>query len=73
MFVKHGLRFTEARSDTRCCPARASYLTGLWITHHHVYENNAAQFRPEESLATALNRAGYHTMLAGKYLNGYGY
>src|SRR6185295_16069695 len=63
-----------------CCPSRASILTGLYPHNHKVYTN----FPPdggyerfdelgheEKTLATALQAAGYHTALIGKYLNGY--
>jgi arylsulfatase A-like enzyme len=73
LFETQGIAFTEFRSQTpRCCPARATLLTGLRSSHHRVVDNDAALFDPSESLALALDRIGYHTMLVGKYMNGYG-
>jgi arylsulfatase A-like enzyme len=71
-FVKHGINFTDFHSETPlCCPARVGFLTGQNTFHHGVDRNNASLFRPAMSLATQLKAAGYQTMLAGKYLNGY--
>lgn len=71
-FLRHGLEFTDFHSETPlCCPARVGFLTGQHTFHHGVDRNSATLFRPEMTLATQLRRAGYQTMLAGKYLNGY--
>lgn len=59
-----------------CCPARASFLTGQYAHNHEVYSHNRPYgfraFRDRRTLATALQKAGYHTSIVGKYLNGYG-
>ena len=54
-----------------CCPARATFLTGLYSHHTGVEGNNGAKFDPSDTLATWLNHGGYETGLFGKYLNGY--
>ena len=61
----------------RCCPARATILTGLY-THNHgvkVNEKGWQTFRQkgheERTIAKALDDAGYRTALFGKYLNDY--
>ena len=63
-----------------CCPARASILLGQY-PHNTKVESNAPpsggylQFRnlgrEQTTVATWLQKAGYRTILIGKYLNGY--
>lgn len=59
-----------------CCPSRASFLTGRYAHNHgvlsHLDPYGFGSFRDDRTLATRLQRAGYHTALVGKYLNGYG-
>lgn len=70
LFLEHGLRFTSYYGDTPlCCPGRANFLTGLETIHHGVDTNSAPLFRPTMTVATQLQRAGYYTFIAGKYLN----
>lgn len=62
-----------------CCPSRASILRGQYTHNHNVWNNLAPsggfeKFHSEgleaSTLATWLRgRAGYHTVLMGKYLN----
>ncbi len=67
-----GATFTDFHSESPlCCPARAGYLTGQHTHNHGVYDNDAALFDPTMTIATQLQRAGYWTMLTGKYFNGY--
>lgn len=54
-----------------CCPARATFLTGLYSHHTGVENNNGAAFDPSDTLATWLDEGGYTTGLFGKYLNLY--
>lgn len=55
-----------------CCPARATFLTGLYSQHTGVELNrDAVSFDPRETLATWLDERGYETALFGKYLNQY--
>ena len=63
-----------------CCPSRATFLTGLYAHNHHVTTNEFPEggfykFDPDygdRNLATALEGAGYHTALVGKFMNQYG-
>jgi N-acetylglucosamine-6-sulfatase len=70
--VEQGVTFSDFHTETpQCCPGRAGFLTGLHTPNHGVIENDARLFRPRMTLATQLRAAGYHTFLAGKYLNEY--
>ena len=63
-----------------CCPSRSTMLTGQYTHNHTVYTNSAPDggYRKffelgleATTVATALQGAGYQTVLLGKYLNGY--
>lgn len=72
IFSQHGTTFTDFHSESPlCCPARAGFLTGQHTHNHGVTENDAHLFNPSMSVATQLHAAGYHTLLAGKYMNGF--
>ena len=45
------------------------FLTGLHTHHHGAYKTDGSLFQPGETIATALQRAGYHTIQVGKYMN----
>jgi len=70
-FVTQGLQFSDAHSETpSCTPGRASLLTGLHAHHHRAVSTDGTNtFRPEMTVATALQDEGYHTVMVGKYLN----
>jgi arylsulfatase A-like enzyme len=71
LFLKNGLGFANAYSETPlCCPGRASFLTGQHTRHHGVVQNDARLLDPNHTIATTLDDAGYFTMMVGKYLNG---
>ncbi|MDQ7850125.1 MAG: sulfatase [Armatimonadota bacterium] len=64
-----------------CCPSRASILRGQYPHNTRIEANEPplggfAKFvalgQEHFTLATWLHDAGYHTVFAGKYLNGYG-
>ena len=59
-----------------CCPARASFFSGLFTHRHEVYWHTApygfGSFDDSRTLATAMHDAGYATGFVGKYLNLYG-
>ncbi len=78
----HGIRFTQAYSAARCCPARASLLTGLYphqtgIGHMtneatRKFDYGFPGYRGElnrdcVTIAEVLGTAGYHTYMAGKW------
>ncbi|WP_148574317.1 sulfatase [Nocardioides caldifontis] len=72
-----GVTFENAFSPfPLCCPARASFLTGVYAHNHGVYWHGApygyGSFDDSRTIATSLSEAGYRTGFIGKYLNGYG-
>ena len=77
LLQRRGLTFENSFAPyPLCCPSRASFLTGKYTHNHHVYSHvdpfGFAAFRDRRTIATVLQKAGYHTALVGKYLNGYG-
>jgi arylsulfatase A-like enzyme len=71
-----GLRFTQFYNATRCCPTRASLLTGLYPhqagmgfmvrkVDHPGYAGDLS--RNAVTLAEVLRAAGYRTAMAGKW------
>jgi N-acetylglucosamine-6-sulfatase len=60
-----------------CCPSRSTFLTGQYA-HNHTVMGNALptggyeKLDHSNTLPVWLQRAGYHTVHIGKYLNGYG-
>jgi arylsulfatase len=71
-----GLRFTQFTNAARCCPTRASLLTGLY-SHQagigHMVENRGVPSYQGYlndrcvTIAEALKPAGYATLMAGKW------
>ena len=60
-----------------CCPSRATLLTGRYAHNHGVLDivpphGGYERLDHSETLAVWLQRAGYATVLLGKYLNHYG-
>ena len=72
--VKQGTTFRKSFvNDSLCCPSRATYMTGEYAHNDGVTSGfGYFQFNPGNALPVWLERAGYRTALAGKYLNGYG-
>jgi N-acetylglucosamine-6-sulfatase len=75
----HGVQFDNAFVPTSlCCPSRASLLSGLYSHTTGVYYtfgdhggwSNFQQWE-DQTIAVALNDAGYRTALIGKYINGW--
>ncbi|MEM9721868.1 MAG: arylsulfatase, partial [Bacteroidota bacterium] len=72
----NGLRFTQFYNTARCCPTRASLLTGLYPQQagigHMVSDRGTPAFRGDLSdqavtIAEVLKGAGYATYMAGKW------
>jgi arylsulfatase A-like enzyme len=73
-FGAQGTAFAQAFAATpRCCPARVSFLTGLYAHNHHIYGEGVtpsalAAVEPL-MIQQRLHEAGYRTALFGKFLN----
>ncbi len=71
-----GVKFTQFYNTSRCCPTRASLLTGL-SSHEAgvggmVYRNDGEGYlgylnRECVTLAEVLGKAGYQTLMSGKW------
>jgi len=71
-----GLRFSNFYNTGRCCPTRASLLTGLYPHQagvgRMVYRNHGGAYqgflnKQAVTLAEVLQPAGYKTLMAGKW------
>ncbi|MEO1525954.1 MAG: arylsulfatase [Planctomycetota bacterium] len=71
-----GVRFTQFYNTSRCCPSRASLLTGLYQHQagigHMVYRDYGPNYRKSLSqqcvtFGEVLSKAGYKTMMSGKW------
>ena len=72
-----GIRFSHFRNTARCCPSRASLLTGLYA--HQAGVGHMVNPRPSlpayqgdlnrncVTVAQVLKESGYQTMMAGKW------
>ncbi len=74
--AEHGLRYTQFYNTARCCPTRASLLTGLYPHQagigHMMNDRGYDGYRGDlnrncVTLAEALKPAGYRTYLSGKW------
>jgi arylsulfatase A-like enzyme len=74
--ARDGLRFTQFYNCTRCCPSRASLLTGLYPHQAGVGSMNTDDGPPGYrgslqpncvTIAQVLKSAGYRTAMAGKW------
>ncbi len=74
--AKRGLRFTQFYNCARCCPTRASLLTGLYPHQSGVGNMTVDQKQPGYrgqlqpncvTLAQVLKTVGYRTYLVGKW------
>jgi arylsulfatase A-like enzyme len=82
MLANNGVRFTQFYNTSRCCPSRASLLTGLY--HHQAGIGLMIEDRTElpgykghlvrercTSIAEVLQNNGYGTYMTGKWHVGY--
>jgi arylsulfatase A-like enzyme len=74
--ARQGIRFTQFYNNARCCPSRASLLTGLYPHQTGIGLMEQDQHRPGYegelnsqcvTLAEALRPAGYRTLMCGKW------
>ena len=74
--AKNGLRFTQFYNTARCCPTRASLLTGLYSHQagvgHMMEDKDMDGYRGDlnrrcVTIAEALRPAGYRTYAVGKW------
>ncbi len=74
--ASNGVRLRQFYNTARCCPTRASLLTGLYAHQagvgHMVYDGGSSGYRGELSPTTAtiaehLTAAGYRTYMSGKW------
>jgi arylsulfatase A-like enzyme len=66
-----GVTFTNGFAPTpSCCPSRASIFSGRYVHNHGVLRQRlAGHLDQSTTLASYLKDAGYHTAMAGKFLN----
>lgn len=62
-----GLRFTQFHNCARCCPTRASLMTGLYPHQVGLTRNGHSLTRDGMTIAEALKGAGYNTWMVGKW------
>lgn len=74
--AKGGVRFTQFYNTARCCPTRASLLTGLYPHEagmgHMTYDAGVDGYRGDlnkhcVTIAQVLKSAGYRTYMSGKW------
>ncbi|MCP4976821.1 MAG: arylsulfatase [Maribacter sp.] len=74
--AKNGLRFTQFYNTARCCPTRASLLTGLYQHQagigHMMNNKGTDAYRGDLSnkavtIAEVLKQVGYSTYMSGKW------
>lgn len=74
--ARNGLRYTQFYNTSRCCPTRASLLTGLYNQQAGIGKMTDAEDEPgyrgymtenTVTLAEVLKSAGYQTAMTGKW------
>lgn len=74
--AKNGIRYTQFYNTSRCCPTRASLLTGLYNHQAGIGKMTDAEDQPgylgrlsknAVTLAEVLKTAGYNTGMSGKW------
>ena len=63
----NGIRFTQYYNASRCCPTRASLLTGKYPHQVGLEGNGQTLSRNAATIAEILLDNGYHTGMAGKW------
>ena len=65
--AEEGVRFERCyTTNPVCMPARASYFTGQYPSHHGVWQNGVPLNPQTDMLHHWLKDVGYHTALIGK-------
>lgn len=65
--AENGLRFTRFYNAARCCPTRASLLTGVYQHQAGLARNGNSLTDNVVTLAEVLQESGYHTGMTGKW------
>lgn len=65
--AKNGLRFTQFYNAARCCPTRASMLTGQYAHKVGLARNGRSLTRNGATIAELLKSNGYQTAMSGKW------
>lgn len=65
--AESGMRFTQFYNASRCCPSRASLLTGKYPHQVGLASNGLTLSRNAATIAEVLKESGYHTGMAGKW------
>ncbi len=65
--AENGLRFRQFYNCARCCPTRASLMTGQYPHKVGLRWNGRSLTRNGITIAEALKGAGYNTAMAGKW------
>ncbi|NQU54188.1 MAG: arylsulfatase [Bacteroidetes bacterium] len=65
--AENGIRFTQFYNASRCCPTRASLLTGKYPHQVGLARNGQTLSRNAATIAEILKENGYHTGMAGKW------
>ena len=63
----NGLRFRNAYNSARCCPTRASLLTGQYQHRVGLIRNGRSMTRDGVTIAEVLGQNGYQTGMVGKW------
>ena len=67
LLAKKGLRFRQFYNASRCCPTRASLMTGCYPHQVGLAKNGQSLTRDGVTIAEVLKGAGYQTGMAGKW------
>ncbi len=70
-WVHQGITLEASGSTPLCCPARGNVLTGRYGHRNGITRNQMRFYDPSDTVAVALQDAGYHTAFVGKFLNSF--